>query len=75
MALSLSLSQLASIAVGAALVDVVDYRWLGTAAVLLLSGPAAHVLFTPAPVTAPYGGACPLIPAADATTSSSHCTR
>lgn len=43
--MALSLPQLASIALGAALVDVVDYRWLGGAAVLVLTAAAASLLF------------------------------
>ncbi len=53
--MALSLPQLASIAVRAALVDVVDYRWLGGAAVLVLSITAGTLLLrrTPAlPTTA-----------------------
>jgi hypothetical protein len=48
--MALSLPQLASIAVGAALVDVVDYRWLGAAAVVVLSVTAATLLLARSPV-------------------------
>lgn len=51
--MALSLPQLASIAVGAALVDVVDYRWLGGAAVLVLAAAAASMLLGGTPVRYP----------------------
>jgi len=47
--MALSLPQLASIAVGAALVGVVDYRWLGGAAVLVLAGTALTLLLARPP--------------------------
>ena len=52
--MALSLPQLASIAVGAALVDVVDYRWLGAAAVVVLSVTAATLLLARSPVGSTY---------------------
>jgi len=51
--MALSLPQLASIAVGAALVDIFDYRLLGGVAVLVLVGTSAVLLQRPPPVRYP----------------------
>ena len=49
--MALSVPQLLSIAVGAALVDLVDYRWLGGSAVLVLAMTAATLVVTRTPVS------------------------
>lgn len=51
--MALSLPQLASIAVGAALDDAVDYRWLGGSVVVVLSATAASLLLRHTPVRSP----------------------